>query len=93
MYVNKVNLLSLEFNSQFITTKLILNNRSAYVHILHYLPPQRLTAVLALATLISAFGSSFQYGYNVAVINSPAPVTMEKTNKNARENFFSNYTP
>ncbi|KAG7227102.1 hypothetical protein INR49_022449 [Caranx melampygus] len=31
----------------------------------------RLTAVLALATLISAFGSSFQYGYNVAVINSP----------------------
>ncbi|XP_054634538.1 solute carrier family 2, facilitated glucose transporter member 5-like isoform X2 [Dunckerocampus dactyliophorus] len=32
----------------------------------------RLTAVLALATLISAFGSSFQYGYNVAVINSPA---------------------
>uniref|UniRef100_A0A673Y5K1 Solute carrier family 2, facilitated glucose transporter member 5 n=1 Tax=Salmo trutta TaxID=8032 RepID=A0A673Y5K1_SALTR len=25
-----------------------------------------------LATLISAFGSSFQYGYNVAVINSPS---------------------
>ncbi|XP_077401662.1 solute carrier family 2, facilitated glucose transporter member 5 [Vanacampus margaritifer] len=35
---------------------------------------ERLTVVLALATLISAFGSSFQYGYNVAVINSPAPV-------------------
>ncbi|XP_077371080.1 solute carrier family 2, facilitated glucose transporter member 5 isoform X2 [Festucalex cinctus] len=34
----------------------------------------RLTVVLALVTLISAFGSSFQYGYNVAVINSPAPV-------------------
>ncbi|KAM3871872.1 solute carrier family 2, facilitated glucose transporter member 5 [Diretmus argenteus] len=33
----------------------------------------RLTAVLALATLVSAFGSSFQYGYNVAVINSPSP--------------------
>ncbi|KAM9828686.1 solute carrier family 2, facilitated glucose transporter member 5-like isoform X1 [Syngnathus typhle] len=33
----------------------------------------RLTVVLALATLISTFGSSFQYGYNVAVINSPAP--------------------
>ncbi|XP_051948168.1 solute carrier family 2, facilitated glucose transporter member 5-like [Xyrauchen texanus] len=33
----------------------------------------RLTLVLALASLISAFGSSFQYGYNVAVINSPAP--------------------
>lgn len=35
---------------------------------------QRLTLVLALATLISAFGSSFQYGYNVAVINSPSVV-------------------
>uniref|UniRef100_A0A3Q3KHX0 Major facilitator superfamily (MFS) profile domain-containing protein n=1 Tax=Monopterus albus TaxID=43700 RepID=A0A3Q3KHX0_MONAL len=34
---------------------------------------RRLTAVLALATLISAFGSSFQYGYNVAVVNSPSP--------------------
>ncbi|XP_055045002.2 solute carrier family 2, facilitated glucose transporter member 5 isoform X1 [Misgurnus anguillicaudatus] len=33
----------------------------------------KLTLVLALAALISAFGSSFQYGYNVAVINSPAP--------------------
>ncbi|KAK5863444.1 hypothetical protein PBY51_000473 [Eleginops maclovinus] len=33
----------------------------------------RLTAVLVLATLISAFGSSFQYGYNVAVVNSPSP--------------------
>ncbi|KAB5546246.1 hypothetical protein PHYPO_G00069850 [Pangasianodon hypophthalmus] len=33
----------------------------------------KLTLLLALATLISAFGSSFQYGYNVAVINSPAP--------------------
>ncbi|XP_067826178.1 solute carrier family 2, facilitated glucose transporter member 1a [Heptranchias perlo] len=32
----------------------------------------RLTSVLALATLVSAFGSSFQYGYNVAVVNSPA---------------------
>ncbi|KAK0156231.1 Solute carrier family 2, facilitated glucose transporter member 5 [Merluccius polli] len=33
----------------------------------------RLTAVLVLATLVSAFGSSFQYGYNVAVVNSPSP--------------------
>ncbi|KAJ3586726.1 hypothetical protein NHX12_013120 [Muraenolepis orangiensis] len=33
----------------------------------------RLTSVLILATLISAFGSSFQYGYNVAVVNSPSP--------------------
>ncbi|KAM9785631.1 solute carrier family 2, facilitated glucose transporter member 5 [Neosynchiropus ocellatus] len=32
----------------------------------------RLTSVLLMATLISAFGSSFQYGYNVAVIDSPA---------------------
>lgn len=32
----------------------------------------KLTVVLTLATLISAFGSSFQYGYNVAVINSPS---------------------
>lgn len=32
----------------------------------------KLTLLLAFATLISAFGSSFQYGYNVAVINSPA---------------------
>ena len=39
------------------------------------LPTQRLTLVLALATLISAFGSSFQYGYNVASINSPAEVS------------------
>ncbi|KAL6081975.1 hypothetical protein STEG23_002229, partial [Scotinomys teguina] len=32
----------------------------------------RLTLVLALATLIAAFGSSFQYGYNVAAVNSPS---------------------
>ncbi|XP_040119292.1 solute carrier family 2, facilitated glucose transporter member 5-like isoform X1 [Oryx dammah] len=32
----------------------------------------RLTAVIVLATLIAAFGSSFQYGYNVATINSPS---------------------
>lgn len=33
-----------------------------------------MTLSLALVALISAFGSSFQYGYNVSVINSPAPV-------------------
>lgn len=87
VYVNKVNLLSLEFNSQFIPTKLILKD-----NILHYSPPQRLTAVLALATLISAFGSSFQYGYNVAVINSPAPVTMANTRKMPGRIFFQIYT-
>lgn len=32
----------------------------------------KITTVLATATLISAFGSSFQYGYNVAVVNSPS---------------------
>ncbi|KAF0880665.1 GTR5 protein, partial [Crocuta crocuta] len=32
----------------------------------------RLTLVLFLATLIAAFGSSFQYGYNVAAVNSPS---------------------
>uniref|UniRef100_A0A671PDX4 Solute carrier family 2, facilitated glucose transporter member 5 n=1 Tax=Sinocyclocheilus anshuiensis TaxID=1608454 RepID=A0A671PDX4_9TELE len=31
----------------------------------------RLTLTLAAASLIAGFGSSFQYGYNVAVINSP----------------------
>ncbi len=35
---------------------------------------QRVTLMLAAAALIAGFGSSFQYGYNVAVINSPAPV-------------------
>ncbi|XP_077620098.1 solute carrier family 2, facilitated glucose transporter member 5-like [Crocuta crocuta] len=33
---------------------------------------RRLTLVLFLATLIAAFGSSFQYGYNVAAVNSPS---------------------
>ncbi|XP_019367329.1 PREDICTED: solute carrier family 2, facilitated glucose transporter member 5-like isoform X3 [Gavialis gangeticus] len=33
----------------------------------------KLTTLLALVTLVSTFGSSFQYGYNVSVINSPAP--------------------
>ncbi|KAM3659616.1 solute carrier family 2, facilitated glucose transporter member 5-like isoform 2-T2 [Ammospiza maritima maritima] len=36
-----------------------------------------MTLPLALAALISAFGSSFQYGYNVSVINSPAPLMQD----------------
>ncbi|XP_072223239.1 solute carrier family 2, facilitated glucose transporter member 5 [Leuresthes tenuis] len=47
----------------------------------------RLTAVLALATLISAFGSSFQYGYNVAVINSPAPYMQQFYNTTHTERY------
>ncbi|CAG6021304.1 unnamed protein product [Menidia menidia] len=47
----------------------------------------RLTAVLALATLVSAFGSSFQYGYNVAVINSPAPYMQQFYNSTYVERY------
>ncbi|XP_013815869.1 solute carrier family 2, facilitated glucose transporter member 5 [Apteryx mantelli] len=36
-------------------------------------PKGKMSLLLAMVTLISAFGSSFQYGYNVSVINSPAP--------------------
>ncbi|XP_040389588.1 solute carrier family 2, facilitated glucose transporter member 5-like isoform X1 [Cygnus olor] len=41
----------------------------------------KITLSLALVTLISAFGSSFQYGYNVSVINSPAPYMQDFYNK------------
>ncbi|XP_014897323.1 solute carrier family 2, facilitated glucose transporter member 5 isoform X2 [Poecilia latipinna] len=41
----------------------------------------RLTKVLVLASLVSAFGSSFQYGYNVAAVNSPAPFMQDFYNK------------
>uniref|UniRef100_U3IR90 Solute carrier family 2, facilitated glucose transporter member 5 n=1 Tax=Anas platyrhynchos platyrhynchos TaxID=8840 RepID=U3IR90_ANAPP len=43
--------------------------------------PQKMTLTLALVTLISAFGSSFQYGYNVSVINSPAPYMQDFYNQ------------
>ncbi|XP_018413019.1 PREDICTED: solute carrier family 2, facilitated glucose transporter member 5 [Nanorana parkeri] len=33
----------------------------------------RLTVTLVLVTLVASIGSSFQYGYNVASINSPSP--------------------
>ncbi|XP_074831983.1 solute carrier family 2, facilitated glucose transporter member 5-like isoform X2 [Carettochelys insculpta] len=32
----------------------------------------KMTLLLACVTLVATFGSSFQYGYNVSVINSPA---------------------
>ncbi|XP_035200277.1 solute carrier family 2, facilitated glucose transporter member 5-like [Oxyura jamaicensis] len=41
----------------------------------------KMTLSLALVTLISAFGSSFQYGYNVSVINSPAPYMQDFYNQ------------
>ncbi|NWV13450.1 GTR5 protein, partial [Ptilonorhynchus violaceus] len=41
----------------------------------------KMTLSLALVSLVSAFGSSFQYGYNVSVINSPAPYMQEFYNK------------
>ncbi|NXA03103.1 GTR5 protein, partial [Sapayoa aenigma] len=41
----------------------------------------KMTVPLALVTLVSAFGSSFQYGYNVSVINSPAPYMQDFYNR------------
>ncbi|NWU79506.1 GTR5 protein, partial [Onychorhynchus coronatus] len=41
----------------------------------------QMTIPLALVALISAFGSSFQYGYNVSVINSPAPYMQDFYNQ------------
>ncbi|XP_012887181.1 PREDICTED: solute carrier family 2, facilitated glucose transporter member 5-like [Dipodomys ordii] len=45
----------------------------------------RLTLVLAIATLISAFGSSFQYGYNVAAVNSPSEIMKQFYNDTYNE--------
>lgn len=36
--------------------------------------PQRLQPTLLLATLSAAFGSAFQYGYNLSVVNTPHKV-------------------
>ncbi|NWW80916.1 GTR5 protein, partial [Climacteris rufus] len=41
----------------------------------------KMTLSLALVALVSAFGSSFQYGYNVSVINSPAPYMQDFYNQ------------
>ncbi|XP_027803532.2 solute carrier family 2, facilitated glucose transporter member 5-like isoform X2 [Marmota flaviventris] len=43
-----------------------------YLLVRKHINRARLTLLLALATLIASFGSSFQYGYNVAVVNSPS---------------------
>ncbi|XP_049733792.1 solute carrier family 2, facilitated glucose transporter member 5 isoform X4 [Elephas maximus indicus] len=53
---------------------------------------ERLTLILALATLIAAFGSSFQYGYNVAVINSPAEIMKQFYNDTNYER-YGEYIP
>ncbi|XP_039223732.1 solute carrier family 2, facilitated glucose transporter member 5-like [Crotalus tigris] len=41
----------------------------------------KMTLMLSLVTLVAAFGSSFQYGYNVSVINSPAPFMQQFYNE------------
>ncbi|KAM9034683.1 LOW QUALITY PROTEIN: solute carrier family 2, facilitated glucose transporter member 7 [Sarcophilus harrisii] len=48
---------------------------------------QRLTLVLALTTLTAAFGSAFQYGYNIAVVNIPHRVLKSFYN----ETYFEHY--
>lgn len=45
----------------------------------------KLTLVLALATLIAAFGSSFQYGYNVSAVNSPSEFMQQFYNNTYNE--------
>uniref|UniRef100_A0A3P9C3Z2 Solute carrier family 2, facilitated glucose transporter member 5 n=1 Tax=Maylandia zebra TaxID=106582 RepID=A0A3P9C3Z2_9CICH len=49
----------------------------------------RLTVVLVLATLIAAFGSSFQYGYNVSVVNSPSQFMQQFYNTTYMERYHS----
>uniref|UniRef100_A0A8C5RIQ2 Solute carrier family 2, facilitated glucose transporter member 5 n=1 Tax=Laticauda laticaudata TaxID=8630 RepID=A0A8C5RIQ2_LATLA len=51
---------------------------------------RKMTVMLALVTLIAAFGSSFQYGYNVSVINSPAPFMQQFYNE-TYEGRYSKY--
>uniref|UniRef100_A0A3P9BVN8 Solute carrier family 2, facilitated glucose transporter member 5 n=1 Tax=Maylandia zebra TaxID=106582 RepID=A0A3P9BVN8_9CICH len=49
----------------------------------------KLTVVLVLATLIAAFGSSFQYGYNVSVVNSPSQFMQQFYNTTYMERYHS----
>ncbi|KAF7239409.1 Solute carrier family 2, facilitated glucose transporter member 5 [Varanus komodoensis] len=46
-----------------------------------------MTLMLALVTLVAAFGSSFQYGYNVSVINSPAPFMQNFYNETYKDRY------
>lgn len=39
------------------------------------LPSQDWSCSLIVASLVGAFGSSFLYGYNLSVVNAPAPVS------------------
>ncbi|XP_068096798.1 solute carrier family 2, facilitated glucose transporter member 5 isoform X2 [Hyperolius riggenbachi] len=52
----------------------------------------RLTVTLVLVTLVAAFGSSFQYGYNVASVNSPAPFMQEFYNETYTRRYESVFT-
>uniref|UniRef100_A0A3Q4GMP7 Solute carrier family 2, facilitated glucose transporter member 5 n=1 Tax=Neolamprologus brichardi TaxID=32507 RepID=A0A3Q4GMP7_NEOBR len=50
---------------------------------------KQVTSILVLATLIAAFGSSFQYGYNVSVVNSPSQFMQQFYNTTYMERYHS----
>lgn len=52
----------------------------------------RLTATLLLVTLVATIGSSFQYGYNVASVNSPTPFMKTFYNETYSSRYGSTYT-
>ncbi|KAM4873365.1 solute carrier family 2, facilitated glucose transporter member 5-like isoform 3-T3 [Thomomys bottae] len=56
-----------------------------YLLVRKHINRARLTLVLAIATLISAFGSSFQYGYNVSAVNSPSEIMKQFYNNTFNE--------
>ncbi|XP_056398958.1 solute carrier family 2, facilitated glucose transporter member 5 isoform X5 [Hyla sarda] len=47
----------------------------------------KLTSTLLLVTLVATIGSSFQYGYNVAAVNSPAPFMQSFYNETYLERY------
>ncbi|KAM9299334.1 solute carrier family 2, facilitated glucose transporter member 5-like [Gastrophryne carolinensis] len=53
---------------------------------------KKLTVTLVLVTLVATFGSSFQYGYNVASVNSPAPLMKEFYNETYTDRYSLAYT-